>query len=75
MFKKFAKEYDKISWIIRLVLVIIPVTAWITGALYRISKGRLLFGLLYFFTFAFVGIGWIIDIVTVALKGKITFLA
>lgn len=72
---KFAKEYNKISWIIRLILVIIPVTAWIIGGLYRISKGRLLFGVLYLLTAAFFGIGWIIDIITVVLKGKITFLA
>jgi hypothetical protein len=67
----FAKSFNKLSWIVKLLLTIFLDP--IVGGLYRISKGRILVGLLWFLV-GFFGIGWIIDIVTMVLSGKYTFL-
>jgi hypothetical protein len=67
----FAKSFNKLSWIVKLLLTIFLDP--IVGGLYRISKGRILVGLLWLLV-GFFGIGWIIDIVTMVLSGKYTFL-
>jgi uncharacterized membrane protein len=41
----------------------------------RILKGKVLYGLLWIITIGLFGIGWIIDIVTMITKKKLTFLA
>lgn len=68
-----AASYDELPLILRLILSIIA--GFIVGAVYRILKGRLLVGIIWLITGGFFGIGWIIDVVTIVLNGKITFLA
>lgn len=69
---KFVKEYNKLNIIIRLILTLF--FDFIIGAIYRILKGRILWGIIWFFTLGLFGIGWIIDIVTLILHNKYTFL-
>lgn len=54
-------DYFGLSYIVSVILVIIPVTAWILGALTRFSEGKIVAGLIrLIFGFTIV---WIIDII------------
>jgi len=68
-------EIDKLNYLVRLVLTIIPATGFIVQGINRILRGRIIVGLLWLITVGFVGIGWIIDIITMLIKKDITFLA
>ena len=43
---KRSGDYFGLSWIVSLILAIIPVTSWILGALTRFSEGKIVAGLL-----------------------------
>ena len=64
---------DQLGWIVNLLLTIFfdPLIQGIN----RILRGRVIIGLLWIITIGILGIGWIIDIITVLLHKKITFLA
>jgi hypothetical protein len=64
---------DKLGWLINIILTILcdPLVQGIN----RILRGRVIIGLLWIITIGILGIGWIIDIITVLLHKKITFLA
>ena len=68
---EFVKAFDKLNVIVKLILTIFfdP----IVGGIYRILKGRIIWGIIWLFTGLFI-IGWIIDIVSVILNNKYTFL-
>ena len=68
-----ATAIDKLGWIANVILTIFfdPIVQGIN----RILRGRVIIGLLWIITCGIFGIGWIIDIITVILKKKITFLA
>lgn len=68
----FVKSFNKLNMIVRLILTIF--FDLILGAIYRIAKGRILIGIIWFFTGGLFGIGWIIDIVTTVTNNKYTFL-
>lgn len=70
--KDYVKLIDGLPWIVRLILAL-PVIDGIVYGIYRIAKGRLLVGLIWIFIGA--TIFWIIDMVTIILNGKVTFLA
>jgi TM2 domain-containing membrane protein YozV len=62
------------SDIVNLVLAIIPFTSWILGGLTRIMRGQLIAGILQLIppiTLVF----WILDIISVAQEGDLTFYA
>ena len=62
------------SDIVNLVLAIIPFTSWILGGLTRIMRGQLVAGILQLIppiTLVF----WILDIISVAQEGDLTFYA
>lgn len=62
------------SDIVNLVLAIIPFTSWILGGLTRIMRGKLIAGILQLIppiTLVF----WILDIISVAQEGDLTFYA
>jgi len=65
-------EIDKLGWIPNIILTIFfdPLVQGIN----RILKGRVIVGILWILTLGLFGIGWLIDIVTVILKKKITVL-
>ena len=64
---------DKLDWIIQVILTIFldPIVQGIN----RILKGKVLIGIIWIFTAGLFFIGWIIDIITMLTKKKITFLA
>lgn len=58
---KKSKDYFGLSYIVSLILAIIPVTAWICGAITRFSEGKIVAGLIrLIFGFTIV---WILDII------------
>lgn len=76
---KFAKAFDKLPRIVKILLTIF--FDFITGGLYRLLKGLekknivlIVAGIIWLCTLG-CGIGWIIDIVCIIVKGKYTFLA
>jgi len=68
-----ATEIDKLGWIANVILTIFfdPIVQGIN----RILRGRVIIGLLWIITGGVFGIGWIIDIITVVLNKRISFLA
>lgn len=69
---EFVKEFNRLNIIVKLVLTFFfdP----ILGAVYRIARGNLLWGILWFVTAGFFGIGWLIDLITVLMHNKYTVL-
>lgn len=72
MAKKAVKDFG-LSPIVHLILQIVVGFLW--GGIIRLGRGKLLLGILYIVTVGFFGIGWIIDVVTLILKGDYTVLA
>lgn len=68
----YKKSYNKLSFIIKLILAIIPVTGWINAIIYRLAGGHLIAGIL---AIPFGEIFWIVDLITVILAGKPTVFA
>jgi TM2 domain. len=68
-----ATAIDKLGWIVNVILTIFldPIVQGIN----RILRGRVIIGLLWIITVGIFGIGWLIDIITVIINKKITFLA
>ncbi len=63
------KDYFGLGKIISIILAIIPVTAWILGAITRFTEGKLVAGLIrLIFGFTIV---WIIDLILMIISGKI----
>ena len=74
--KKLRETLDTLPWIAVLLLVIFA--DGIYGGLYRITMGDstgIVIGILWIVTGGLFGIGWVIDLVTVLVNKKITFLA
>ncbi len=62
-------DYFGLSYIVSLILAIIPVTAWICGAVTRFMEGKIVAGLIrLIFGFTIV---WICDIIFMALQKHI----
>ena len=62
-------DYFGLSWIVSLILAIIPVTSWICGAITRLQEGKIV---------AFIlrlllgwGIIWLLDLIFMILKKSI----
>lgn len=66
------KEFG-LPWIAHLLLQIFVGFVW--GAVIRIMRKKLLWGVLYLITGGFFGIGWIIDVVTLILNKDYVLLA
>ena len=54
-------DYFGLSWIVSLILAIIPVTSWLLGAITRFSEGKIVAGLIRLI-FGF-NIVWICDLI------------
>lgn len=61
----------KMSKLLKLILIIIPVTDWLVMGIDRILRGKVLIGIIWLLTGAICGIGWILDIVFYLVKGKL----
>lgn len=72
------KRYFGWSWIVCLILAIIPLTSWLFGTITRFQRGNTLGGVLWLIV-GLTGIGtliiWIIDLVTMIVHKDITVLA
>ncbi len=66
---KSSKDYFGLGRVVSLILAIIPVTAWILGAVTRFKEGKLVAGIIRLVlgcTFI-----WIVDLVFMILNGRI----
>ena len=54
MAKKGSGDYFGLSWIVSLILAIIPFTAWLLGMITRFKEGKIVAGIIRIFG------GWII---------------
>lgn len=77
--KDLVKTIDGMPWIIKIIFALPGIDGIVYGLLYRLPKGlikkdivQIVIGLLWFFL-GFV-ILWIIDLVTIILNKKVTFL-
>ena len=68
--KEYIRLIDGLPLILRIILAF-PGIDGIAYGLYRIAKGKLIIGIIWFFIGA--TIGWILDIFTLITKGKIEF--
>ncbi len=69
MAKKSSRDYFGLGRIISLILVIIPVTSWLCGAITRLMEGKIVAGLIRLIGLGFII--WIVDIVMMVLHGRI----
>ncbi|MBQ8443836.1 MAG: hypothetical protein IJX25_00580, partial [Clostridia bacterium] len=61
MAKKSSKDYFGLGRLVSLILAIIPVTAWLLGAVTRFKEGKIVAGLIrLIFGFTIV---WIVDLI------------
>lgn len=66
---KRSKDYFGLSYIVSLILAIIPVTAWICGAITRFTEGKIVAGLIrLIFGFTIV---WILDLILMIVNRQI----
>jgi len=62
-------DYFGLSWIVSLILAIIPFTSWICGVITRIQEGKIVAGLIrLFFGFTII---WILDLIFMIMDHKI----
>ena len=62
-------DYFGLSYIVSVILAIIPVTAWLCGAITRFSEGKIVAGIVRL-VFGFT-IVWIIDLILMILSKHI----
>lgn len=63
------KDYFGLSWIVSLILAIIPVTSWLCGAITRLQEGKIVaFVIRLVFGFTIV---WVLDLIFMILQHKI----
>lgn len=64
-----SKDYFGLSWIVSVILAIIPVTSWICGFITRFQEGKIVAGLIrLIFGFTIV---WLLDLICMLLSKKI----
>lgn len=63
------KDYLGLGRLISIILAIIPVTAWLLGAITRFKEGKLVAGIIrLIFGFTIV---WLIDLILMIVNGRI----
>lgn len=67
-----SKRYFGLSWIVCVILAIIPVTSVICGIITRVQRGNILGAIL---NFILCPLFWLIDLITMLAKKDITVLA
>lgn len=63
------RDYFNLSWLVSLILAIIPVTSWIFGVVTRFTEGKLIAALIRLFG-GFTVI-WVLDVLCMFFKGRI----
>ncbi len=69
MASKAKKDYFGLPYIVSVILAIIPVTAWILGAITRLSEGKIIAGIIRLIGFGFIV--WILDLFFMIFKKQI----
>ena len=69
MAKKASKDYFGFGYVVSVIFAIIPVTAWLFGALTRLKEGKLVAGIIRLIGLGFVL--WVVDLVLMILNGRI----
>lgn len=72
MAKKASVGYFGLSYIVSLILAIIPITSWVCGFITAIQRGNILGAVIRFFLG--FNIFWIIDLVTMIIHKKVWIL-
>lgn len=63
------KDYFGLSWIVSLILAIIPFTSWVCGFVTRFSEGKIVAGIIrLIFGFTIV---WVLDLIFMILNHRI----
>lgn len=71
--KEYVKAINGLNVIVKFIIALFLDP--IIFGIYRIAKGKVLIGLIWIFTAGLFGIGWLIDLITIILHNKVTFLA
>ena len=66
---KTSKDYFGLSWIVSLILVIIPITSWVCGFVTRFMEGKIVAGLIRLI-FGW-NIIWILDLIFMIINRQI----
>ena len=69
---KSSKGYFGLGHLVSIILAIIPVTNIIFGIVTRLTRGKILGAILNIFLFPLF---WIVDLITIIVSNKLTFLA
>jgi len=67
-------EIDKLPYLIKLILTVIPATGFIFQGINRVLRGKLIYGILWIITGGLFAIGWIIDVITMVVNKDIKIL-
>lgn len=62
-------DYFGLSWLVSLILAIIPITAWVCGVVTRIQEGKIVAGIIRIFLGGWIL--WVADLVCMILNKKI----
>lgn len=62
-------DYFGLSWIVSLILAIIPITAWICGIITRFQEGKIVAGIVRIFLGGWIV--WILDLIFMIIKKSI----
>ena len=62
-------DYFGLSWIVSLILAIIPVTSWICGVITRFQEGKIVAGIIRIFCGFWIV--WLIDLIMMILNKSI----
>jgi len=68
MAKRKNKDYFGLSWIVSLILSIIPVTAWVCGVVTRFTEGKIVAGIIRIFGGWLI---WVLDLICMIFSHKI----
>ena len=62
-------DYFGLGRLVSIILAIIPVTAWLLGALTRFSEGKIIAGIIRLIGLGFIL--WVVDLILMVLSGHI----
>ncbi|MDD6981285.1 MAG: hypothetical protein PUJ21_06060 [Clostridia bacterium] len=62
-------DYFGLSWLVSLILAIIPITAWVCGVVTRIQEGKIVAGIIRIFLGGWIL--WVADLICMILNKKI----
>ena len=62
-------DYFGLSWLVSLILAIIPITAWVCGVVTRIQEGKIVAGIIRIFLGGWIL--WVAELICMILNKKI----